>query len=298
MVMTIPAWVQDLITLSLSVMIEATPFVVLGVLLSVAISKLVPERWFMKWVPKHPFLRRGYLSLFGLFLPVCECGNLPLSRGLIVKGLKPSDALTFLFSAPLLNPITITTTIIAFGYDKRIVLARIIGGVVIANIVGWALSSKNESSYLTKSFTAHCEIEYKATKDSKVRQLFTGFTEELKEMMPALLLGSVIAGAVQVVIPRDMLTVLGSHLVVSVVVMLILAFVVSICANVDAFFALSFAGTFTAGSIVTFLVFGPMIDIKMLSLMRTTFSTTAILRASLLVGLLSVLLGLGVNYAL
>ena len=59
----------------------------------------------------------------------------------------------------------------------------------------------------------------------------------------------------------------------SIVAMIALAMIVSICSNVDAFFALSFASTFTPGSIVAFLLVGPLVDIKMLALMRTTFTT-------------------------
>ena len=78
--------------------------------------------------------------------------------------------------------------------------------------------------------------------------------------------------------------------------MVLLAFVVSICSSVDAFFALAFRGTFTSGSLVSFLTFGPMIDIKMLSLMRTTYRRTVLVQVSLLVVLLTALLGLVVNY--
>ena len=77
-----------------------------------------------------------------------------------------------------------------------------------------------------------------------------------------------------------------------------LAFVISICSNVDAFFALAFRDTFTAGSLVSFLVFGPMIDIKLLSLMRTTYQPKVLMQVSLLVLLMAAAIGLGVNYVL
>ncbi len=114
--------------------------------------------------------------------------------------------------------------------------------------------------------------------------------------MPALVIGAVVAGAIQVAVPRDVLVALGSDPLFSVLAMMVLAFVISVCSNVDAFFILPFASTFLPGSIVTFLVFGPIIDIKMLALMRTTYSTRTLVQVTVVVGLLSAALGLVVNY--
>ena len=117
-------------------------------------------------------------------------------------------------------------------------------------------------------------------------------------MLKVLCLGAVIAGLTQVFVPRDVLTSLGGHPVFSILAMIGLAFIVSICANVDAFFALAYANTFTTGSIVAFLVFGPMVDIKMLVLMRTTYKVRLLAVITLVVALSSILIGLVVNYAL
>jgi len=292
-------WLQDFITISGSVIIEATPFVVLGVLLSVLVKFYIPDRWFFRLMPQKPALRRLYVSTLGVLLPVCECGNLPLARGLIMKGLRPSESIAFLLSAPILNPVTITTTIIAFGFDKNIVVARIFGGFVIANFVSWVMHTSKKEKMLTNEFTAICDTGHpSASGKKKTKHAAFDFVHEIGRMMPPLLIGSAVAGLTQVLVPRSVLDGLGSHLVLSVLVMIALAFIVSICANVDAFFALSYAGIFTPGSIVAFLVFGPMIDIKMLSLMRTTFTKTVLLKITLLVFMCSFLLGLGFNYAL
>ena len=117
-------------------------------------------------------------------------------------------------------------------------------------------------------------------------------------MLKMLCLGAVIAGLTQVFVPRDVLTSLGGHPIFSILAMITLAFVISICSNVDAFFALAYSNTFTAGSIAAFLVFGPLIDIKMLALMRTTYKAWLLAAMTFLVTLSSILIGLVVNYAL
>ena len=113
--------------------------------------------------------------------------------------------------------------------------------------------------------------------------------------MPALFIGSLIAGVIQVLVPRDVLVTVGANPVWSVLAMLVLAFIIAVCSNVDAFFILPFAGTFLPGSIATFLVFGPIIDIKMLAILRTTFTTKVLVQLTLVVALLSAFVGLVVN---
>lgn len=119
---------------------------------------------------------------------------------------------------------------------------------------------------------------------------------ESSVLMPAVFIGSLIAGAIQVAVPRDVLVSLGSNPLWSILAMMLLAFVISVCSSVDAFFILPFASTFMPGSIVTFLVFGPIIDIKMLAIMRTTFTAKVLVQLSLVVALMSALIGLVINY--
>lgn len=290
----LPKQVQDFITLSLGVIIEALPFVMLGLFFSIVVRLWLPHDWLLKYLPKQPFLRRALISLLGVFMPVCECGNVPLARGLLAKGLTPAESLTFLLAAPILNPMTIITTQQAFSDDNTVLIARILGGFLIANLIGWIYSSTRQDTMLRPEFIAICK-EKKDNSNSLVEAL-NFFKHETRSMMPALVIGAMVAGLIQVVVPRETILLLGNSPAWSVLVMAVLAFVVSICSSVDAFFALAFRGSFTSGSLVSFLTFGPMIDVKMLSLMRTTYRRNILLQVSLLVFLMSMLIGLVVNY--
>ena len=290
----LPKQVQDFITLSLGVIIEALPFVMLGVFFSIAVRLWLPHDWLIKYLPKQPFLRRTLISLLGVFMPVCECGNVPLARGLLAKGLTPAESLTFLLAAPILNPVTIITTQQAFSEDNTVLIARILGGFLIANLIGWIYSSTRQDTMLRPEFIAICK-EKKDNSNSLVEAL-NFFKHETRSMMPALVIGAMVAGLIQVVVPRETILLLGNSPAWSVLVMAVLAFVVSICSSVDAFFALAFRGSFTSGSLVSFLTFGPMIDVKMLSLMRTTYRRNILLQVSVLVFLMSMLIGMVVNY--
>lgn len=287
---------KDFFTLSISVVIESLPFVFLGILLSIGVQLWLPPDTLTRRLPKNPVARRITISLLGVLLPVCECGNVPLARGLILRGFTVGEAMTFLFAAPILNPVTIITTYQAFGWNDGILASRIIGGFLIANLLGWIYSKHPKPmSLLTPSFQASCAHRHEPARSSRVKRSVLMFAEESSAMLPALFIGSAIAGLIQVLVARDTLVTLGQNPVLSVAVLMLLAFVISICSNVDAFFVLSFGSTFMPGAIVAFLVFGPMIDVKMLALLRTTFTARTLLQVTVVIGLASAALGLAVN---
>lgn len=291
----LPTRVQDGLTLALSVLIESLPFVMLGVVLSIAVQVWVPASAIERLMPRRAWARRMVLSLLGMLIPVCECGNVPFARGLLMRGVTPAETLTFLVAAPIVNPIVIITTHAAFGWDGGILIARIVGGWLIANLIGWIYSRHPDPmSLLTGRFLDTCEVVANDT-GGRGRRSIAQFIVELRAVMPALIIGSAIAGAVQVVIPRDALLAIGSNPVLSIVAMTALAMTVAICSNVDAFFALSFASTFSPGSIVVFLLVGPLVDVKMLALMRTTFTTRTLAGIVAVVLLAAFAIGIGVN---
>lgn len=288
---------QDFLTFLISIVVEALPFVVLGIVVSAAVQVWLPEGWLLRWLPKCRWVRQVTISLLGVFVPVCECGNVPLARGLLAQGLSASESLVFLLAAPVLNPVTIITTQQAFANDPVVLAGRMAGGFVIANVVGWVFMRRRRDELLQPDFIKTCQISRHIHERRWVRSLEL-FRHEASHMLPALLFGAAAAALVQVAVPREILLTLGSNPAWSIAAMLVLAFVISICSNVDAFFALAFKDTFTAGSLVSFLVFGPMIDIKLLSLMRTTYQPKVLMQVSLLVLLMSAAIGLGVNYVL
>ncbi|MFB2556648.1 permease [Herbiconiux liangxiaofengii] len=300
----VPDRIRDFVTLSVSVVIESLPFVFLGILISVVVRFWVPDRVIHRIMPRNPALRRVTISLVGVLLPVCECGNVPLARGFMMKGFSVPEAMTFLLAAPILNPVTIVTTYQAFGWNDGILIGRIAGGFVIANLVGWLFSRHPQPELLlTPAFEEACRIgdeqpgheHGRAGQVARFRRAVVAFTEETSTMLPALIVGSAIAGAIQVGLSRDVLTALGSNPIWSVLALMVLAFVIAICSNVDAFFILAFGSTFLPGGVVAFLVFGAMVDVKMITLLRTTFTTGALVRLVAVVALASLALGFGVN---
>jgi len=118
---------------------------------------------------------------------------------------------------------------------------------------------------------------------------------EFFEMGRYLIIGSLLAALMQTFISQESLKALASSPVNSVLVMAALAFVLSLCSTVDAFLALSFARAFTVGSILTFLTFGPMVDIKTTSMYLGMFRRRTVVYLVVLPLLISTLFGIWLN---
>ncbi|WP_019501101.1 permease [Pseudanabaena sp. PCC 6802] len=343
--------IDSAFTLFLSLLVEAIPFLILGVLLSGLLLIFVDERKLLTMIPKNPLLGSLAGSMVGFLFPVCECGNIPVARRLIVQGVPPAVAIGFLLAAPTINPIVFWATWTAFRDQPEIVFLRVGLSLTIATIVGWIFSAQEDISALlqpsvarslrfsqkipqepalavagarvpTGTFilgesqplqldTALGSVMPASASDAmsgtkanaskrkylthKMRLLIDNTIAEIRELGGVLVVGSAIAAIIQVGIPREIIIGLGQGPVSSIVAMMILAAVVSICSTVDSFFALSFASTFTSGSLLAFLVFGPMIDLKGIGLMLTIFKKRAVMYLFLLAGQLTFLACLFIN---
>ena len=133
---------------------------------------------------------------------------------------------------------------------------------------------------------------------AKWQLFFTNLLQEFSELGGMLIFGSAIAAIIQVFVPREIILGLGQGTITSIMAMMLLAAIVSICSTVDSFFALSFAATFTSGSLLAFLVFGPTIDIKSIGLMASIFKPKIIIYIFTLVAQLTFIFTLAYSYFL
>lgn len=285
---------QDFTTLALGIFVEALPFVILGVLISAFIQVVLPANFITKRLPKNVILRRISLSFAGTAMPVCECGNVPVARSLIARGVAPGDAIVFLLAAPSINIVTFVATWEAFTDNHAMAWLRVAGTFVIANLTAFVVTRLHRGKLLTESFEQTCAHDHRPKRT--LEQFVGKFFSEFWLITRLLTIGAMIAAATQIVVPRDIITSIADNPVTAVAAMLALAFVISICSSVDAFFALAFAGTFHPGAILAFLVSGPMVDIKMVALLRSTFTTRVIISICTTVLVSTFLLGLGLVY--
>lgn len=294
-VSSVVATAQDFLTLTLGIVVEALPFVVLGVLFSVAIQVVLPTHKLIKKLPKNRYARRMIVSCLGVAMPVCECGNVPVARSLMIKGFTPQEAMVFLLAAPSVNIVTFIVTMEAFNFNRSVAIARVVVTLIAANATAWFVIRRvGEKRLLNKTFAQTCKTEHAAPRS--VGRALSLFRNEMWLITRLLVIGAMIAAASQTFVPREVITAIGSNLVLSILAMLLLAFVVSICSSVDAFFALAYVNSFGLGPVLAFLVAGPMVDIKMIAMMRTTYTARTLVAISGSVLVLSFTAGLVMSY--
>lgn len=282
-------------TLALSIIVEALPFLLLGVIIAVIIQRFDISHKLIHRLPKNIILRRIAISCLGIFMPVCECGNVPVARSLIASGMSVPDSIVFLLAAPIINPITFIATWTAFRFYPSMAIWRIGAAFIIANLIGVIIGRlKDQDKLLTPEFEAICEAPHHTSRSWQAS--ISLFRSELWLVLRMLCIGALIAAASQVFIPREAILAIGTNPILSVVAMLILGFVISICSSVDAFFALAYVSSFSIGSLLAFLVAGPMVDIKMLTIMKTTYRWRLLAWMTAAIMILSFIAGLVMNY--
>ncbi len=295
--------IQTFVTIFLGIFIEAVPFLLAGAVVSGSIAVFVDQSAIDRYLPKAALPGAMVGGLMGVIFPVCECGVVPVVRRLYEKGLPLSIGIAFLLAAPVVNPVVILSTYSAFGWGA-ILVGRIVFSFLIAVVVGFLFSRAKPAEVLLPAICqAHadacCSIHDQHLPKAPLSQRFTRSLtlagDDFLDMVRYLIAGSMLAAAMQTLVPQSALLAVGQGPVISVLVMQALAFVLSVCSTVDAFLALAFAGTFTTGSVLAFLVFGPMVDIKSSLMFLGVFQRRAVAYLILLPLLLSMLMGIWWN---
>jgi uncharacterized membrane protein YraQ (UPF0718 family) len=249
-------------TIFLGIFIEAAPFLLLGTLASGIVEVFFDKESLLRLIPRHRVGGAIFGALLGLCFPVCECGVVPLTRRLMKKGMPLSTGITFLLAAPVMNPIVIASTLTAFGLGQVFYL-RVGLTLLIAIATGLIFSLQPDPTQILLPVSeAVMSPLISMSLTEKIRRALVITADEFFEMGRYLIVGTLLAAGMQTLLPQTFFLNVASGPVVSVLVMLALAILLSICSTVDAFIALSFVGTFTTGSILAFLVYGPMVDIK------------------------------------
>lgn len=296
-------------TVFLGIFIEAMPFLFLGTLASGLVEVYVNQDAIRRFIPKSPVLSVLLGSILGLFFPVCECGVVPLVRRLFRKGLPIPTGIAFLLAAPVINPIVILSTATAFGFGK-ILFMRLGFTILIAIITGLIFTvNPVKSEVLMPAVLNTAKIsdlhehqhqdpinEGQLTSVQKIAQVFQIALDEFFEIGGYLIMGGLIAAGLQAFIPQSILLSVGKGPVLSVLIMMGLAILLSICSTVDSFVALGFIGVFSTGSVLGFLLYGPMVDIKSILMFTRVFRPRAVFYIVVIPFMLVLLISVSLNY--
>ena len=300
-------------------LIEALPFLLLGVTIAGLARWLVPQSAWVHRLPRNPLLAPIVGALLGFALPACECGNVPVARRLLASGAPLGTGFGFLFAAPVLNPIVLASTWAAFPDKTWLLWARPAGAFVIALALSSLLGLIPESRLLQGALLEERRLSQPLSSLGLLErrtgmlgagpvqpepsqstallpgELLSHSTREFLSLLTLLVIGSALAAVVQTWLPRSWLLALGSAPTLSVLALMLLALVVSVCSSVDAFLALGFAAQVTPGALLAFLLLGPVVDLKLVGLFTVLLTPRAIAITALSASLMVLLIGQWVN---
>ena len=282
--------------IALAIFIEAMPFLVIGALLSAIIEVFVSTQRLLRLVPKSI---AGGLALgigVGFILPTCECGVVPIVRRLMNKGVPPHIAIAYMLSAPIVNPVVLASTYIAFRGSFTMVLARIVLAILVAAVLGLIarqlIHVVKPSQQTTDEHThnnphhshdshhhdhhTHDSHHANETLMQKIRSVISHAAYEFMDMGKFLILGALIAATFKTFLPENIMALFSGNLALSIAGMMILAILLSVCSEADAFVAASFVG-FPMAAQLAFIGIGPMVDLKLIGMYGITFQRKMVL---------------------
>jgi uncharacterized membrane protein YraQ (UPF0718 family) len=254
---------QSWMTVFIAVVTQALPFLVLGVVLSAVIAVFVPPSFFSRALPSRPGLAVPVAGVAGAVLPGCECASVPVAGALVRRGVTPAAALTFLLSAPAINPIVLTATAVAFPGQPKMVVARFVASLAAACVMGWLWHRLGRSDWIRLPSRPSVE-------GSRMTAFWASVRHDVMHAGSFLVLGAAAAATLKAVVPEHWMATVAGNPLAAVLVLAVLAVVLSICSEADAFVAASLS-QFSLTARLAFLVVGPMVDLKLIAMQAGTF---------------------------
>lgn len=286
---------QTFVTIFLGIFIEAAPFLLVGSLVSGFIAVFVDHDLLARFLPRRALPAALSGAAMGLLFPVCECGVVPVTRRLYEKGLPMSIGIAFLLAAPVVNPVVMISTYAAFGWGP-VLWGRVAFSFLVAAIVGLLFHLAQPREVLLPGVQVHDHHHHPVDPNhrlgARIQNALMTAGDDFLDMARYLIIGTILAASMQTLVPQTTLLAIGQGPVLSVLAMQALAFVLSVCSTVDAFLALAFSGAFSTGSIISFLTFGPMVDIKSSLMFLGIFQRRVVLYLIVLPFLLTLLIGI------
>jgi uncharacterized membrane protein YraQ (UPF0718 family) len=273
-----------------SIFLEALPFMLMGSLIGGLIEIFVSKESLARILPKTSIKSIFIAAGVGLIFPVCECAIVPVVKRLFQKGLPLGAGISFLLGGPIVNPLVVLSTAVAYGYDWSMAINRLLIGYLIAVTIGFLVELFfNKRKALTQQALDgpaqcscghdHCCGQSHAPQGTvkKIIHAMQHAADDFLDIGRYLVFGAFIAACLQSVISRGDLAIVADSPIVSILAMMLLAIILNLCSEADAFVAATFRTTIPLTAQLAFMVLGPMLDIKLVLMYFRIFRKRLIL---------------------
>lgn len=266
--------IKDISIIFISIFFESLPFLLLGSLISAIIETYVSNETIAKIIPKNKILGSIVGVFLGFFLPACDCAVIPVSKRLLKKKVPINVAISFMLASPIINPVVLLSTYYAFyKSNPEIFWYRLVFGIIISLIIGIIMGVIfGKKDVITSSIDDDCDCHIDDCKchhehtnksfKNNILGIFKHTAYDMFEVVKYLMFGAIIASFVQVLLPRNILDMFNNNRVLSIIILMLFAYLISLCSTSDSFVGKSLLSSFGTSSIISYLLLGPMIDIK------------------------------------
>ena len=264
--------IKNIAIIFMSIFFEALPFLLLGSLISAIIETFISDEKLASLIPKNPILGSIVGVFLGFFIPACDCAVIPVSKRLIKKKVPINVAISFMLASPIINPVVLLSTYYAFyRTNPNIFWLRLLLGIIISLVIGIIMGIIfNKKELITNNTDEHCHNcncgcehhhHHKSTKNN-ILNIFKHTAYDLFDVVKYLMFGALIASLVQVLLPRSILMIFNNNNILSIIILMLFAYLISLCSTSDSFIGKSLLQSFSEAGIIAYLLLGPMIDIK------------------------------------
>jgi len=300
------------------------PYILFGLVFAGILHELVPETLVTKHLGKENISSVIKSTIFGIPLPVCSCGVIPLATSIKKSGASKGATLSFLISTPITGVDSILATYGMFGW--AFTLYRVITSMLMAMIAGiltnifdkedvpqaqtmFSTTPASKTSFATTaSFSASPEEDAPSCcssatscdvpqKFSLMKALRYAFVTLLGDIAKPLFWGLVIGALITVAVPQNLSEILIEYSWLSYLIVIAIAVPMYVCAtaSLPIAAALMLSGV-SAGAAFVFLSAGPATNTVTIGVVKKMLGTRSlyIYLGSIIVG--SLLFGLGLDY--
>lgn len=293
--------VSSILSGAVGLLLQAFPFLLIGILVSSGIETFITKDFIERHFPRSTAGGMTVALFAGLCTPVCDCATVPVFARMVHKGIPLPSAIVFLCAAPIINPVVIWSTWFAFPDKPLMTVLRFVLGIIVATLIGltFVLFPHNETilrplhelspsqssmhkplEQLSGDEVTHIRSSHPV--EAHIRDFMQHAYHDMFQIVPYMLTGVLLASSIRVLGGSHVPNWLQDHgAIIAIVFMMGLAFVSSLCSSSDAVIARGFGSMFPTPAVLSFLVFGPIMDVKNILMLRAMFTKRFVLRLAL-----------------
>ena len=312
---------MEYITLFFNSLIELShamsPYILFGLVFAGILHELVPDTIVTKHLGNENILSVIKSTLFGIPLPVCSCGVIPLATSIKKSGASKGATLSFLISTPITGVDSILATYGMFGWIFTIY--RVITSMIIATIAGiltnfldkevqkpkpaFSTFAPNKTGFgitsvQPKASESCCANTQQKKQAFSIKKVFIySFGTLFRDIAKPLFYGLILGALIIIAIPQNLSAVIMDNAWASYLIAIAIAVPLYVCAtaSLPIAAALIIAGV-SPGAAFVFLTAGPATNTVTIGVVKTMLGKTSLYIYLGTIVLGSMLFGLGLDY--